>query len=319
MQGGKARSANQAISDQNKIKALEPGKYSDVDGLRLHLGEGGGKWRSVFAEGLNPISERDRHRREAERNLHTFKDVTADAFEARKAELKGDGKAGRWMSPLELHVLPSLGRTPIAEIGQIDIRNVISPIWHTKADTAGKAMAHRDEHRLNGQISPLNLASDWPEPDASIVRPVRPPASETTNEEFRVVFGAWVDRISGPAEAKGAPVDFVVLALLDDARTGNLPKTEIEVGDLLRAYNYVGEHMRKHAPLRFPHTARYGSLQRLTYGLVLFGLFPLIIASGLAMSPGMNAALPWLAEGLGVDKARAPRISWRHLAFRALW
>ena len=50
------------------------------------------KWRAVAASGLNPISERDRIRREAERNLHTLRDVTLDAFEAKKAELKGDGK-----------------------------------------------------------------------------------------------------------------------------------------------------------------------------------------------------------------------------------
>tara|TARA_R110002074_G_scaffold104113_6_gene224744 strand:+ start:823 stop:2028 length:1206 start_codon:yes stop_codon:yes gene_type:complete len=98
------------------------------------------KWRAVTATGLNPIAERDRIRREAERNLHTLKDVTADAFEARKAELKGDGKAGRWLSPLDIHVLPKLGRVPVAEITQIEIRNTLAPIWHTKADTARKAM-----------------------------------------------------------------------------------------------------------------------------------------------------------------------------------
>ena len=54
-------------------------------------------------------------------------DVSLDAFESRKAELKGDGKAGRWFSPLELHVLPKLGRVPIADIDQRDIRDVPGP------------------------------------------------------------------------------------------------------------------------------------------------------------------------------------------------
>ncbi|WP_028955707.1 site-specific integrase [Sulfitobacter sp. 20_GPM-1509m] len=98
------------------------------------------KWRAVTASGLNPITERDRLRREAERNLHSLKDVTADAFESRKAELKGDGKAGRWLSPLEQHILPKLGRVPVSEITQVEIRNALAPIWHTKADTARKAM-----------------------------------------------------------------------------------------------------------------------------------------------------------------------------------
>ena len=40
-------------------------------------------------------------------------------------------------------------------------------------------------------------------------------------------------------------------------------------------------------------------MQRLSYGLVLFVLFPMMILTGLAMSPGANAALPWLPELLG--------------------
>jgi thiosulfate reductase cytochrome b subunit len=37
-------------------------------------------------------------------------------------------------------------------------------------------------------------------------------------------------------------------------------------------------------------------LQKLAYAGVLFGLLPLAIFTGLAMSPGMDAAWPWLTE-----------------------
>jgi hypothetical protein len=59
--------------------------------------------QALVREGKDPIKERER--REAERGSHFLKDIAADAFEARKAQLKGDGKAGRWFSPLELHIL----------------------------------------------------------------------------------------------------------------------------------------------------------------------------------------------------------------------
>lgn len=98
------------------------------------------RWRAVMRDGKDPIKERERERREAERSLHILEDVARDCFEARKAELKGDGKAGRWFSPLELHVLPKLGKVPIAEIDQLDIRNTLAPIWHDKAATAKKAI-----------------------------------------------------------------------------------------------------------------------------------------------------------------------------------
>ena len=41
---------------------------------------------------------------------------------------------------MELHVLPKLGKVPIADIDQIDIRDTLAPIWHDKAETASKAM-----------------------------------------------------------------------------------------------------------------------------------------------------------------------------------
>ena len=98
------------------------------------------RWRKAAREGLDPIKERERIKKAAQRNLHLFKDVAKDAFESRKAELKDDGKAGSWFSPLELHILPKLGKTPISQINQHDIRDTLQPIWHTKASTAQKAI-----------------------------------------------------------------------------------------------------------------------------------------------------------------------------------
>ncbi|MBX3531651.1 MAG: cytochrome b/b6 domain-containing protein [Rhizobiaceae bacterium] len=54
-----------------------------------------------------------------------------------------------------------------------------------------------------------------------------------------------------------------------------------------------------HARLRFHHRREYNTLQKLSYGAVLFVLLPLMIATGLAMSPGFNAFAPWLPELLG--------------------
>ena len=108
-------------------------------------------------QGLDPIKERERQRQEAERNLHILRDVALDAFESRKAELKGDGKAGRWFSPLELHVLPKLGKVPITDIDQRDIRDTLAPIWHTKASTAQKAIERLGVVIRHGAALGLNV------------------------------------------------------------------------------------------------------------------------------------------------------------------
>nr|WIE89168.1 cytochrome b/b6 domain-containing protein [Mesorhizobium sp. WSM4875] len=54
-----------------------------------------------------------------------------------------------------------------------------------------------------------------------------------------------------------------------------------------------------HARLKFHHAREYNTLQKMAYGGVLFVLLPLMIITGLAMSPSMNSVLPWLNEILG--------------------
>lgn len=98
------------------------------------------RWRNVASSGKDPIKERTAATRAKARADSSLSMIAKEAFEARKAELKGDGVAGRWFSPLELHVLPKLGKMPIEEVDQRDIKDVLAPIWHTKADTARKAL-----------------------------------------------------------------------------------------------------------------------------------------------------------------------------------
>jgi thiosulfate reductase cytochrome b subunit len=60
----------------------------------------------------------------------------------------------------------------------------------------------------------------------------------------------------------------------------------------------IWNHMR----LRFPRgesAKHYNVLQKLAYMSVIFVLAPLMLATGLAMSPGFDAACPWLVTLLG--------------------
>jgi len=50
---------------------------------------------------------------------------------------------------------------------------------------------------------------------------------------------------------------------------------------------------------KFEHGRSYNTLQKIAYSVVFFILFPLIILTGLTMSPGMDAAWPWLLDLFG--------------------
>lgn len=65
--------------------------------------------------------------------------------------------------------------------------------------------------------------------------------------------------------------------------------------DLRELPRDIVDHLR----FRFEHRRRYSPLQKLAYFVVFVGLFPLIILTGLSMSPGMNAGWPWLVEVFG--------------------
>ena len=82
------------------------------------------------------------------------------------------------------------------------------------------------------------------------------------------------------------------------------------------APRHIWQDVKDHARLRFPRgeaAARYHILQKLSYIGVIFVALPLMIATGLTMSPGMNASAPWLLDLFG------GRQSARSIHFLVAW
>ena len=157
---------------QMKAKNLGPGKHFDgrglmlvknrkdagkwilrlvVDGKRREMGLG--RWpdvsiaearehasaaRKQLRDGADPIALRAASKRKA--NRLTVKEAIEKCYAARQAELKNHGKGMRWLSPLSIHVIPRIGTMAIEDVDQHVLKKTLEPIWHTKADTARKAM-----------------------------------------------------------------------------------------------------------------------------------------------------------------------------------
>ncbi len=65
---------------------------------------------------------------------------------------------------------------------------------------------------------------------------------------------------------------------------------------------HTGQAIVDHVKLKFPHgenAHRYNVLQKLTYFAVIFVALPLIVVAGWTMSPGLDAAFPFLTTLLG--------------------
>ena len=61
----------------------------------------------------------------------------------------------------------------------------------------------------------------------------------------------------------------------------------------------IGNDIADHARLRFHRERNYNVLQKLAYFSVLFVALPLIVATGLTMSPGVNSWAPWMLDVFG--------------------
>lgn len=66
--------------------------------------------------------------------------------------------------------------------------------------------------------------------------------------------------------------------------------------------SHIWDDIREHARLNFPTgdaALRYNILQKISYVTVIFVFLPLIVLTGLTMSPSMDAAWPWLLDLFG--------------------
>jgi Ni/Fe-hydrogenase b-type cytochrome subunit len=62
----------------------------------------------------------------------------------------------------------------------------------------------------------------------------------------------------------------------------------------------VWADVRAHARFQFDHGAgKYNFLQKVAYGVVLFVLLPLMVLTGMTISPGVDAAWPFLVDVFG--------------------
>jgi thiosulfate reductase cytochrome b subunit len=105
------------------------------------------------------------------------------------------------------------------------------------------------------------------------------------------LFFAWAFVING--------LIFTVYALMSRHLTGDLAPTGKDLGG-------IGKAVKAHIRFRHPkgdEARRYNVLQKLAYLGVLFGLAPLIVLTGLAMSPTIDAAFPWLLTIFGGRQA----------------
>ena len=121
--------------------------------------------RRMVRQGIDPMVERDRETRAVirqKRDGTTFKKVAERFIAMRKEEWDAGGKSeASWNGSLTRHVYPKIGDKPIAEIGRLDVRDVLLPIWTTVTTTATRLLP-RIEEIFEYAISEGHLSGENP-------------------------------------------------------------------------------------------------------------------------------------------------------------
>ena len=105
------------------------------------------KYRQLVDDGIDPIDQRDQEkarmhaqRLEADRKRRSFEECAKEYHAANKDDWKNAKHADQWINTLTTYAFPKFGKQPIAELTREQIREVLEPIWKTKAETASRVL-----------------------------------------------------------------------------------------------------------------------------------------------------------------------------------
>ena len=171
------------------IRSAPPGRHADGNGLFLYVKpEGTRSWvqrlvirgrrrelglgaatlvplakareqalanRMLARSGGDPLSDRRRGQ-----GVPTFAEAAGRVLEQKRDGWRGRWHAQNWIRSMERYAFPRIGSRPVSEVNTADVLEILTPIWHSKAETA-RAVRQRIRSVLEWAIA-LDMRSDNP-------------------------------------------------------------------------------------------------------------------------------------------------------------
>ena len=111
--------------------------------------------RRLARSGGDPLTEKRRVQQ-----MPTFADAARQVLEQKQGGWRGRWHAQNWIRSLERYAFPRIGRRPVSEVNTADVLEILTPIWHSKAETA-RAVRQRIRSVLDWAVA-LELRNDNP-------------------------------------------------------------------------------------------------------------------------------------------------------------
>ena len=147
------------------IRSAPPGRHADGNGLFLYVKpEGTRSWiqrlvirgrrrelglgavalvslaeardvalanRKLARSGGDPLADKRRLQ-----GVPTFAEAARRVIEGKRGGWRGKYHAHNWLRSLERYAFPRIGNRPVSEVNSADVLEILTPIWHRKAQTA---------------------------------------------------------------------------------------------------------------------------------------------------------------------------------------
>ena len=68
--------------------------------------------------------------------MPTFAEAAQRVLEQKRGGWRGRWHAQNWWNSIERYAFPRIGRRPVSEVNTADVLEILTPIWHVKAETA---------------------------------------------------------------------------------------------------------------------------------------------------------------------------------------
>ena len=109
----------------------------------------------VARSGGDPLADRRRVQ-----GVPTFAEAAQRVLEQKRGGWRGRWHAQSWIRSMERYAFPRIGNRPVSEVNTADVLEILTPIWHVKAETA-RAVRQRIRSVLEWAIA-LDMRNDNP-------------------------------------------------------------------------------------------------------------------------------------------------------------
>ena len=138
------------------IRSAPPGRHADGNGLFLYVKpEGTRSWIQRLV-----VRGRRREMGLGAVTLISLAEAARRVVEQKRGGWRGRWHAQNWLRSLERYAFPRIGSRPVSEVNRADVLEILTPIWHVKAETA-RAVRQRIRSVLEWSVA-MELRNDNP-------------------------------------------------------------------------------------------------------------------------------------------------------------